>query len=204
MFLSRTLLNRKFLGLACDFAPFEVLGSGVDGEGFFVLNQNGTDDAGIISATEIQDGVGDDADFFVGVQEREGGLGDGVEWQFFVNTFHAVFYGVGQKIQLASQMREKRLINLREFQFPLRKRANDFVGDGGRDRCRAAVQKISNLCHESTLGRNLPGTQKHSSGAKPGCGRQEMRQNETLTLKSLFGFIIGPIDGDEFTYVRCN
>jgi hypothetical protein len=119
------------------------------------LDEDATDDAGIIGAAEVQDGVGDDADFFMGVEQGEGRLGHGIKGQFFVSTFYTVFYGVGQKIELASQMGEKGLVDLRKFQFPLRERANDFVGDGWRNSRGTTVQKFHNLRHDGNLPETL-------------------------------------------------
>jgi len=49
----------------------------------------------------------------------------------------------------------------------LRERADDFVGNGGRDGRGATVKEISNLCHEATLGRNPPGRKNNSLGKNP-------------------------------------
>src|SRR5690348_6772324 len=67
--------NPKCSGLARDFAPLNVLGGCVNGESFFVLNENTADYAGVISTAEIQHRIRDDADLFVGVEESESRLG---------------------------------------------------------------------------------------------------------------------------------
>src|SRR4051812_4282361 len=58
----------NFLRLRGYPGPFEVLRGGVDGEHFFVLNEDGADNAGIVGTAEIEDGIGNDADLFVGVE----------------------------------------------------------------------------------------------------------------------------------------
>jgi hypothetical protein len=141
--------------LARDLAPFEVLGGGVNGESFLVLDEYAADDARIIGTAEVQDGIRDDADLLMRVQQGESRLGHGIKWQFFVSSFYRVLYGVREEIQLAAQMGEKGLVDLRKLELPLWERANNFISNGRRNGGSATVQKFDNLCHGENLLKSL-------------------------------------------------
>ena len=96
--------------------------------------------------------------FMLRVEQGEGGLGHGVKRKLFVSSFYAILYGVCQEIELAAEMGEKRLVNLGEFQLPLRQGSDDFIRDGWRDGGGATVQKFDNLRHAG----NLPKTPKEA------------------------------------------
>ena len=49
---------------------------GVKGERFFILDEYGPDNAGIIRPTEVQDRIGNNANFFVGINERKNSLSE--------------------------------------------------------------------------------------------------------------------------------
>jgi len=72
-----------------------------------------------------------------------------------------------------------------------------FIRDGRRYGGGAAVQKFDNLRHGGNLLKTSK-KQKQSSGKKPGCVSDEMKQNEALTREWVFGFITAPFIGEEF------
>jgi hypothetical protein len=97
------------------------------------LDQDGADDAGIVGAAEVEDGIRDYADLFVGVQERENGLGESGVGKVLVSAFGGVLDGIGEELELIHEMGKERLVDLSEFQFPLRQMPKDFFHDRGCD-----------------------------------------------------------------------
>src|ERR1035437_1012100 len=147
---------RLNLRLAGDFAPVNSLRSSVDGEGFFVLNQHGAHDAGIIRTAKFQNAFRDDAGFFVCIDEREDRLRDGDKRQFLVSAFDHVLDGVGEKFELVHEVRKFRRVNLGEPQFPLRQLAQDFQRDGGRNVGGTVIYEFGDFGHDGNLVKAAP------------------------------------------------
>jgi len=143
----RAAFFRPRLGLAGDLGPLAFLDGGVAGEGFFVLNENGADDARVVGAAKAQDGIGDDADFFVGVNEGEDGLGEGFVGQVLVGAVGAVFDDIGQEFELVNEVREQGFINLGELQFPLRQMPEHLFDNGWSYAGRPAIYEFRNFRH---------------------------------------------------------
>src|SRR5262249_12472757 len=105
------------LKLAGDAKPFEVLGGGVKGQDFRVLDEDGADDAGIVGAAKVEDCIGNDADLLVSVEQGKNGLGESHVGEVFISALGGVLDRIGEELELIHEMGEKRLVNLGEFEF---------------------------------------------------------------------------------------
>ena len=119
--------------------------------GTFVLNQDGSDDAGIIGATEVQDAVGNDADLFVGVKKSEHCLCKSEIGEILVSPFGGVFDSVGEELKLVHEVRKEGFVNLCELEFPLRQMAEHFFDNRRGNRSGPAIHKIYDFRHGRTL-----------------------------------------------------
>jgi len=111
--------------------------------------------ARIIGAAEIQDRVGDNADLFVGINQRKSSLSEGSVGQIFVSTLRRILYRIGEELELVNQMRKKRLINLRKLKFPLRQMPKQFVHNGWSYRGRPAIDEINYFRHGADCSEKL-------------------------------------------------
>src|SRR5579871_6342629 len=99
-------------------------------------------------------------------------------------------------------MREKRFVNLRKLELPLGQRPNDFFRDCRRNGRGAAIQEICDFSHARNLLKSPKEAKRILYSKNPGCIRANLKQNEALTPKPVFGFITDPIVKGRI-YVRC-
>lgn len=145
------------LRLTGDFGPVDAMQTGVNGKGFFVLDQHRAHNAGIVGATKFDSAFGDDAHFFMHVNEGEDGLGDGGVGQFEIGALDGIFHGIGEKFQLIDQMRKLRGLNLGEFQFPLGQVAQNFFSNGRGNAGRTVIDEFRDFRHGRNLAKSQPG-----------------------------------------------
>ena len=92
------IINYEELWLAGDPRPLAVLRSGINSEGFFILDEYRPDDTGIIGAAQVQDCIRNDANFFVRVNKRENRLGKSHIRQISISSFCRILDRIGQKL----------------------------------------------------------------------------------------------------------
>src|SRR2546427_13309663 len=81
------------------------------------------------------------------VEQRENSLGKSDVWQILVGAFRSVLNGIGQELQLIDQMRKEWLIDLGEFQFPLREMTHHLLHNIRRNRQCPSIYEIHDFCH---------------------------------------------------------
>src|SRR4051812_35203408 len=99
------------------------------------------------------------------VEQCKHGLSECRVGKGFIGSFRHVLYRIRQELKLVNQVREQWLVNLSEFELPLRQMPQNLVHNRGSDGQRAAIYEIHNFRHAPESSCRFPQGKEKSRGA---------------------------------------
>ena len=134
-------------GLEGNLLPIQVLGVGVLFEIFFVEDEDGTNDSGVVLKADLGDKIRYDVEKSVGVDDGEGGRSGRGVGDILVSPFGKILNDIRQKLELVNQVRKFGGMDLGEFGLQDREAVEQILHNAGSHPRSSALGKKGNLGH---------------------------------------------------------